>query len=367
MEIGARRWKDAILNINEINAIDKLMNYKETIPTDELLQTWSRYLTPNMNVHIRQLFKPVHTSRDYIVFIYQCLMVDELYYHSELTELLSTIISQTNIQQYLIDLLDTITLCLKDTSEYTNWIKIGAKRLTAFQLVSYLFKNKLINDNGYPWIKNNNLLLQLHRALIMKLYSMPHVILNLLPGIIIDQKYQRLFTTILDIDSIMFLKSILPVECQKNWRLLFSSSSHNECYQSLTSTIINQGSTILIVKDNVGNIFGGYASHEWTFEPTFYGDSNCFLFSLLPHLNSYCASKINNNFMYMNIGQRILPNGIGMGGNFDNWGLWIDSNYGNGQSSNLCETYINYSMLSSVKDFKIDSLEVWCVNKKEKI
>lgn len=190
--------------------------------------------------------------------------------------------------------------------------------------------------------------------------------LNLLPAIQIDQKYQRSFITILDIGLIMFIKNILPVECQNNWRLLFSSSSHNECFQSLTSAIISQGSTILIVKDNVGNVFGGYTSHEWTFEPTFYGDSNCFLFSLHPHSNNYCTSKTNNNFMYINIGQCILLNGIGMGGSFDNWGLWIDLNYGNEQSSISCKTFKNYSMLSSVKDFKIDSLEIWCVNEKKK-
>lgn len=64
IEMGARNSKNALLNDNEIDVVDKFMNYRETISTDELLQIWSRYLTRNMNVHIRQLLEGVHTSRD---------------------------------------------------------------------------------------------------------------------------------------------------------------------------------------------------------------------------------------------------------------------------------------------------------------
>lgn len=50
-----------------------------------------------------------------------------------------------------------------------------------------------------------------------------------------------------------------------------------------------------------------------------------------------------------------------MGGQFEYWGLWIDSEYGNGQCSESCTTYKNYIQLASAKNFKIKNIEVWGV------
>lgn len=50
-----------------------------------------------------------------------------------------------------------------------------------------------------------------------------------------------------------------------------------------------------------------------------------------------------------------------MGGQFNFWGLWLDSEYGNGQSSESCTTYRDYVQLSKRKDFRIKTLEVWGV------
>uniref|UniRef100_A0A2S2QRF1 MTOR-associated protein MEAK7 n=1 Tax=Sipha flava TaxID=143950 RepID=A0A2S2QRF1_9HEMI len=244
------------------------------------------------------------------------------------------------------------------------WIRVGAKAHTILQLASQLCKKGLTGDID-AWLRGNTLLGLLHRALITKLYCVPHK-LNLLPSINISQKYIQSFKTILDLGWTMFIKNSLPMECQENWRLLYSSSSHGESFQALSSAIIDQGSTILILKDNSGNVFGGYASQPWLLKPKFYGDSSCFLFSLHPNLNLSGGSGHNDNFMYMNNGQYTLPNGIGMGGQMGYWGLWIDSEYGIGQSSVSCSTYSDYSMLSATKDFKIDALEVWCVKEKPK-
>lgn len=50
-----------------------------------------------------------------------------------------------------------------------------------------------------------------------------------------------------------------------------------------------------------------------------------------------------------------------MGGQFDYWGLWIDSHFGDGQCSESCSTYKNYNMIAKKKKFKIRILEVWSV------
>jgi len=352
------------LTFDENDAIDKLMSYKEIISLDELLHRWNSYLTHNMNGHIKQLFATNKPCRQRVVHVYRCLSTCEMYHESYL-KIMSIVLAKSNIERYTIDLLETINLCLKDTDEYAYWIRIGAKAHTILQLSSQLSKDGSTGDIA-AWVRGNTLLGLLHRALVTTLYSVPRK-LDLLPAININQKYIQSFKTILDLGWIMFIKNSLPADCQDSWRLLFSTTSHGESFQSLSTAIIDQGSTILILKDNSGNIFGGYASQSWLLRPKFYGDSSCFVFSLYPNLNICTSSGHNDNFMYMNSGQHTLPNGIGMGGQFGYWGLWIDSEYGIGKSSPSCSTFNNYSMLSANKDFTIDSLEIWCVKEKPKL
>lgn len=360
---GSKRSQVDPLTVDENDAIDRLMSYKEIISLDELYHKWRSYLTPNMCVHLKKLIATNRPCRQRMVHVYRCLATCEMYQESY-QKLMSLAVNKSNVEYYTTDLIETIILCLKDTDEYAYWVRIGVKAHTTPQLVSQLSKNGL-SGNINVWLKGNTLLGLLHRALVTTLYSIPRK-LDLLPAIGIDQKYKQSFKTILDLGWIMFLKNSLPIECQDNWRLLFSSSSHGESFQSLSSAVINQGCTILIVKDDSGNVFGGYASQPWSLKPKFYGDPCCFLFSLKPDLNICVASGHNNNYMYMNSGQYTLPNGIGMGGQMEYWGLWLDAKYGLGQSNVSCSTYSNYSMLSANKDFKVNALEVWCVKEKPK-
>lgn len=55
---------------------------------------------------------------------------------------------------------------------------------------------------------------------------------------------------------------------------------------------------------------------------------------------------------------------MGIGGQFKYWGLWIDSEYGNGECSETCTTYKNYIQLAATKSFKIRNIEVWGVGEK---
>lgn len=50
-----------------------------------------------------------------------------------------------------------------------------------------------------------------------------------------------------------------------------------------------------------------------------------------------------------------------MGGQFNYWGLWIDSAFGNGECSESCTTYKNYKTLCPKKKFHINKLEAWGV------
>lgn len=48
-----------------------------------------------------------------------------------------------------------------------------------------------------------------------------------------------------------------------------------------------------------------------------------------------------------------------MGGQHGFWGLWIDSEYGKGQTSPSCTTYQGYQQMSHSKEFSYRHLEVW--------
>lgn len=55
-----------------------------------------------------------------------------------------------------------------------------------------------------------------------------------------------------------------------------------------------------------------------------------------------------------------------MGGQFNYWGLWLDSEYGKGECSESCTTFKNYTQLSVHKNFQIRNIEVWAVGEKPK-
>jgi hypothetical protein len=62
--------------------------------------------------------------------------------------------------------------------------------------------------------------------------------------------------------------------------------------------------------------------------PRFFGDNTCFLFNLRPRMYVYESSPFNDHFLYMNTKQKTMPNGLGMGGQLEYFGMWIDAEYG---------------------------------------
>ncbi|XP_067854212.1 MTOR-associated protein MEAK7 isoform X2 [Heptranchias perlo] len=154
-------------------------------------------------------------------------------------------------------------------------------------------------------------------------------------------KYTGL-VTVMDIPSVIFLHTNLPSELQSQWKLIFSSQTHGESFSRFSGQILHKGPSILVIKDSDGYIFGGFASHSWDVKPQFQG--------------------YNDHYMYLNHGQQTMPNGLGMGGQHNYFGLWIDGDYGGGHSKAKprCTTY-NSPQLSAQENFSIDTLEVWTV------
>lgn len=55
-----------------------------------------------------------------------------------------------------------------------------------------------------------------------------------------------------------------------------------------------------------------------------------------------------------------MPNGLGMGGQLEYFGLWIDAEYGKARCAPSCSSYSS-PQLSKDEYFKYDHCEVWAV------
>lgn len=176
--------------------------------------------------------------------------------------------------------------------------------------------------------------------------------------------YMPDYPTFIDISQIIFINSQLPKEYQSKWRFLFSSQIHGESFSTFIGRIMDQGATVIIIEDTNGYIFGGFATDSWALSPNFVGNDNSFLFTLRQRMRCFPATTYNDHYQYLNLHQQTMPNGLGMGGQFNYWGLWLDSEYGNGECSESCTTYKNYIQLAATKSFKIRNVEVWGVGDK---
>ena len=75
-------------------------------------------------------------------------------------------------------------------------------------------------------------------------------------------------------------------------------------------------------------MFGGFATDSWRLGPKFYGKPESFLFQLSPTVGVFDSTPFNSNYQYFNLKQKTMPNGLGMGGQLEYFGLWIDSEFG---------------------------------------
>uniref|UniRef100_A0A8C3WHG9 MTOR-associated protein MEAK7 n=1 Tax=Catagonus wagneri TaxID=51154 RepID=A0A8C3WHG9_9CETA len=183
---------------------------------------------------------------------------------------------------------------------------------------------------------------------------------TLLPERQVDQG--REFASLLDVLSVTYLNSHLPRDLRHRWRLLFASTLHGHSFAQLCGRIVRQGPCLVLLKDQDGHVFGGFASCSWDVRPQFQGDNRCFLFSICPSMAVYTCTGYSDHYMYLNHGQQTIPNGLGMGGQHHYFGLWVDVDFGKGHSKAkpTCTTY-GSPQLSAREDFRFEKMEVWAV------
>jgi len=156
-----------------------------------------------------------------------------------------------------------------------------------------------------------------------------------------------------------FLNYHLPHKLRDVWRPLFLMRRDGESFAKFSGSISNQGPTLICIKDNEGNVYGGFASHSWRLGPKFFGDSDSFLFQVRPRMHVYDSTPFNQNFQYFNNKQQTMPNGLGQGGQLDYFGYWIDSEFGLVSTAPSCSTF--HSPQLGAQNGRIAELEVWGV------
>ncbi|GBP53796.1 hypothetical protein EVAR_84280_1 [Eumeta japonica] len=170
------------------------------------------------------------------------------------------------------------------------------------------------------------------------------------------------YPAFIDLSHIVWLNSHIPQKHRHKWRFLFSSHIHGESFATMAGRIQDQGASVLIIEDNSGYIFGGYAPSSWSLGPNFAGDEESFLFTLAPRMRMYPSSGFNDHYQYLNHHTKTMPNGLLMGGQLEFGAIWLCADpFGAGSSAESCSTYRGYRRLSKEPSFRVRSLEVWAV------
>ncbi|KAJ1678280.1 hypothetical protein EV182_004390 [Spiromyces aspiralis] len=190
--------------------------------------------------------------------------------------------------------------------------------------------------------------------------------------------------SLLDITSAWVLSRTLPPESRQLWACLYSTNYDGVSWNAFQSAIERQGAVLLLVREKVTKgrprVFGTYLDSDVIKSPNWSGTSNNFLFILqrylsccedksrdgtsLRQMDVFRSSGINQHYQYFNYGTRTLPNGLGVGGQMEYFGLWIDTNFHTGHSYPGA-TFAS-KQLSSSREFEIDVLEAWLVRSTDK-
>ena len=82
---------------------------------------------------------------------------------------------------------------------------------------------------------------------------------------------QTISSSLLHRAPLLVLNEYLPVEVRGQLCPLFSSRYHGESFSTMCKSLVGRGPTLLVVRDNQGHVFGGFAAELWQFGPQFIG------------------------------------------------------------------------------------------------
>ena len=165
---------------------------------------------------------------------------------------------------------------------------------------------------------------------------------------------------ILNNNQIKELHSRLPNYHQySNLYRIFSISADGSALKSLYNKCEGINNSILVIKDDEGNVFGTYASEEYIPSSKFTGTGECFLFTFYKEnkIHIFCSTGINDHYMYCDNEQ------VCFGCSGDYFSLALRNDLLDGYSKNT-ETY-NNEPLNDKDKFVIYKLEIWGFQQKK--
>jgi hypothetical protein len=132
------------------------------------------------------------------------------------------------------------------------------------------------------------------------------------------------------------------------------------------------GPTLIVIQSTSGGIFGAFTASAWKESKDFYGNSDCFLYQLLPSTAVYRPRGNGTNYMYCNSEARSrgydgLAHGIGFGGTNLQPRLFISESFDGCLASSEDLTFENGTLLPRTEEgtsqytFEIENIEVWGV------
>ena len=178
-------------------------------------------------------------------------------------------------------------------------------------------------------------------------YFKPNNVIKYLPRLDSDSE-------ILNNEQLKELHSYLPYFHQYvSFHKAFSISIDGSALKSLYKKCSGIKNSILVIKDDEGNVFGGYASYEFYPSATFSGSLDNFLFTFYKEdkIYIYRATELNDHYMYCD-NEKIC-----FGNTDDYFSLCIKNNLLEGYSKST-STYKN-KPLNNKEKFIIFKLEVW--------
>jgi hypothetical protein len=225
------------------------------------------------------------------------------------------------------------------------------------------------NEEAYVLIKKAELEIENLKDTIFdgKLFKFEKNIEKLNKSILGKTKIEKLM-----IDSVILLNKLqinnLMSLCEFNmvnkWTLLYRASQDGFEAARFHSKCDNKPNTLIIIKTENGNIFGGYTEQSWSGHGAYKADQKSFIFSLINKINKPLKIKWSkNNGIFCN--QIYGPT---FGGGHDIY-ITDKSNTNSSNHSNLCHSYTHpdythgsneaQSLLAGSYNFKVFEIEVY--------
>ena len=203
-----------------------------------------------------------------------------------------------SLEQLENKLFEIISFILTNPKSFTHQPQIqqwSANDTSIKSLVSYLIQSlKESNSRDHVltsrelevWFSRTSLPIQILQILISLCFLCPHVTdiqtymgndtypdQLLIPMKICHPIIKEKFTSnLLDQASMILINSALPYEQKGLFYPLFSSRFHGESFSTMCKQMIDRGPTVVVLRDEGGYVFGGFAGASWKFNPQFTGE-----------------------------------------------------------------------------------------------